>query len=983
MSMQSPLTSFCRSFFTNTITFKSRPARLFVLLGLIGVAATGLAATASSSASLRQIIFGGASSLVRTRGAQPKAAMTDRLLADVPAPDGSNMSVERRGHTATLLSDGRVLIAGGENSSGVLGQAEIYDPAAASFSAAGNLNTARVDHSATLLSDGRVLFAGGRDSAGAINTTEIFDPVTGVFTSGPNMSVARAGHSATLFADGRILIAGGDGSGSAEILDLSAGSSATVGANMNDARSMHSAALLQDGRVLIVGGRDAGGNELSSGEIFDPASSSFTGVGGMEVARVHPLLRVLFDGKVQIIGGNDDRSMEIYDPAAGIFGGYAQVPPDGDLHADLINEVMSAPTRAALLTGGQTITELGSSALATGGIDANGNATSAATIYASSGASVSSDKVDYLPGTQVIITGRGFQPNENITLTFHEYPHVDTAELHTFTVQADADGNFTFDGYAPEDADLGITYILGAKGESSGRTAQTTFTDNRTITNVTLNGGASVSVAPGASITANVFVTTALGNVNWRSTAWRIDTTVPGSTTCVNTPNHDGAGSYSESFSITAPTTAGTYNAYFIAYQDDVCGAGASNTFTLTNPPNGVTVNPGPLSAFAVTNTSDGPIGTQTAGTPFNVKVRAVDANGNTVTSFDGGGNKVMLDSVPAGNLSAPTGASAAFTLGVLSPVSVTFSTAGGPYPGTFSIKATRNTGGTENGTSNSFTVNAPACTNPAVTTQPTNQTVTYGAASASFTAAASGTPAPTVQWQVQVGGVGPFTNLSNAASYSGVTSGTLVITNPTVSLSGNKYQAVFTNTCGGTQTATSNVATLTVNKATVTPTITVNNKTYDGTTSATIATRSLTGIVGSDDVNLGSSGTAAFVDKNVGNGKTVNITGLALSGTTAGNYQLSSTSATTTANITTKAITTILTAADKTYDGANAEPNGSMSCSLSGVLAGDSANVLCTGELHSGCRGYDDGLDQRERHCAHHGQDRNGIDHRQSDEEL
>jgi hypothetical protein len=95
---------------------------------------------------------------------------------------------------------------------------------------------------------------------------------------------------------------------------------------------MHSAALLQDGRVLIVGGRDAS-SDLASGEIFDPASSSFIGIGGMEVPRVHPLLRVLFDGKVQLIGGSDDRSMEIYDPSSGVFGGYAQVPPDGDLHA--------------------------------------------------------------------------------------------------------------------------------------------------------------------------------------------------------------------------------------------------------------------------------------------------------------------------------------------------------------------------------------------------------------------------------------------------------------------------------------------------------------------------------------------------------------------------------------------------------------------------------------------------------------------------
>ena len=1076
MSMQSPLTSFCRSFFTNTITFKSRPARLFVLLGLIGVAATGLAATASSSASLRQIIFGGASSLVRTRGAQPKAAMTDRLLADVPAPDGSNMSVERRGHTATLLSDGRVLIVGGENSSGVLNQAEIYDPASASFSAAGNLNTARVDHSATLLSDGRVLVAGGRDSAGAVNTTEIFDPSTGTFTSGSNLSVARAGHSATLFADGRILIAGGDGSGSAEILNLSAGSSATVGANMNDARSGHSAALLQDGRVLIVGGRDAGGNELSSGEIFDPASSSFTGVGGMEVARVHPLLRVLFDGKVQIIGGNDDRSMEIYDPAAGIFGGYAQVPPDGDLHADLINEVMSAPTRAALLTGGQTITELGSSALATGGIDANGNATSAATIYASSGASVSSDKVDYLPGTQVIITGRGFQPNENITLTFHEYPHVDTAELHTFTVQADADGNFTFDQYSPEAADVGITYILGAKGQTSGVAAQTTFHDSVNVTAAT--GGTNISADRAANATSPAF--TILGNIvitevvatdfaagnnvtliltapnGWQFNAGAGSTTAakdsgPGanevsinSTTVTTTTitvnitvggtaqlNHltitgiqvratDGAnipasgnilrtvgnpgtatitgvtngstnfGSLSQvagainklvvtlpgqtftdgstvaasgnSGSVSNQTAGASFNISKLTATDQffnvVTSYSGTKTISYTGPGTNVgftapsyttavnftsgvstttlattlrkaetttitasdgtttgpassnlTVNAGALSAFAVTNTSDGAIGTQTAGTSFNIKVRAVDAGGNTDTTFNANGFKANITS--NGTLSSGAGTTPSFTSGVLASYSITFSTSGS-YPGSFTITAETNPNGPETGTSNSFTVNAPACTNPTVTTQPISQTVTYGAASASFTSAASGTPAPTVQWQSSPNGT-TWTDIG------GATSTTLTINNPTVAMSGTQYRAVFTNTCGGTQTATSNAATLTVNAKNLTISgALAENKVYNGTSTATVdfSGASLVGVVGADSVSINSSAYAAnFNTKDVGNTKPVTVTGVTLSGAQAGNYTVAQPIGLT-ANITAKALPeTGLSASNKVYD--------------------------------------------------------------------
>src|SRR5262245_61598434 len=203
--------SSAQSFITHNISLKTRPARLFTLLGLVGIGAAALAATASS-AYVRQFIVAATSGSKLTRAAKPQAAATDPLLtsATANAVDGSSMTIERRGHTATRLSDGRVLIVGGETANGILNQSEIYDPAIPTFAATGNLNAARADHSATLLSDGRVLIAGGRNSAGAINTTEIFDPTNGVFTPGPGMSVARTGHSATFFADGRVFIAGGD-----------------------------------------------------------------------------------------------------------------------------------------------------------------------------------------------------------------------------------------------------------------------------------------------------------------------------------------------------------------------------------------------------------------------------------------------------------------------------------------------------------------------------------------------------------------------------------------------------------------------------------------------------------------------------------------------------------------------------------------------------------------------------------------------------
>ncbi len=105
----------------------------------------------------------------------------------------------------------------------------------------------------------------------------------------------------------------------------------------------------------------------------------------------------------------------------------------------------------------------------------------------------------------------------------------------------------------------------------------------RIIDSATLNGAASVTVAPAASITAVVSVTTTgTGSANnWRSTGWRIATSAPGAMTCVNHPNHDNAGSYSETFTITAPATDGSYDAYFIAYSDEACSQGASATVTL------------------------------------------------------------------------------------------------------------------------------------------------------------------------------------------------------------------------------------------------------------------------------------------------------------------------------------------------------------------------------------------------------------------
>jgi hypothetical protein len=482
----------------------TRSIRIALLFGLIGIVVTVLSAPSFAN-SISQKLFAGAATIISGGSVQKTNAKHSSSVEFIATVESATMASEREGHTATRLADGRVLIAGGENAGGALNQTEIYDPSSATFSTAANMTSARVNHSATLLADGRVLIAGGHDGGASLATTEIFDPATGAFTSGPTMSVARAGHSATLFANGRVLIAGGDSSGSAEVLDLASESSTAAG-SMSVARSQHSAALLQDGRVLVVGGKDANGNALSTGEIFDPQAGSFAAINGsLKVGRVGAHLRVLFDGKVQIIGGSNDGSMEIYDPSFAGFGAYAHVLPEGDTCAGLSGQIQSSQTRAALFHNGQSdatfdrsshsISELSGQAIVIGGVNSSGVVLSSTPLFNSTDAAISTDKLDYSPGETAHIIGHGFQPGETVRLKIHEDPH--TPQERGFDATADAEGNFSGD-YLVMDYDFNMKFIVGARGLSSGRTAQTTFTDARNLI-LTFAGTGSGTVTVSAS----------------------------------------------------------------------------------------------------------------------------------------------------------------------------------------------------------------------------------------------------------------------------------------------------------------------------------------------------------------------------------------------------------------------------------------------------------------------------------------------------
>jgi hypothetical protein len=240
-------------------------------------------------------------------------------------------------HTATLLMNGQVLIAGGATNNdpveqgGILSSAELYNPATGKFTATGTMNFERVGQSATLLADGKVLIIGGlANNQEVAAAAELYDPASGTFTAIGKLTDPRVFLTVTPLANSQLLIAGGellvfagpvrdianlvyDRLNTAELFDPArdsfkcAGGVSFLGAvckpSMLSHRRSHTATMLRNGRVLLAGGDGDCANYKGTAELYDPAIGAFFTANDMVTDRQQHTATLLGDGQVLIAGG--------------------------------------------------------------------------------------------------------------------------------------------------------------------------------------------------------------------------------------------------------------------------------------------------------------------------------------------------------------------------------------------------------------------------------------------------------------------------------------------------------------------------------------------------------------------------------------------------------------------------------------------------------------------------------------------------------
>jgi hypothetical protein len=425
-----------------------------------------------------------------------------------------SLNTARYGHTATLLNNGKVLVAGGLVQTDPIGptnaSAEVYDPASGTFTVTGSLNTARYQHTATLLNNGMVLIAGGVNAyeQAPIASAELYDPATGTFASTGGLNTARTNATANLLNNGMVLIAGGLGSqgllASAELYDPTTGTFTATGSLdgvsplvTTPGRESATGNLLNNGMVLVAGGLgpyagNAGGEvQIAGADLYDPAAETFTVTGSLNAARTWHTGTLLNNGMVLIVGGLGAgvalASAELYDPATGTF------TTAGTLNTARLNHT------ATLLNNGLVLV-----------VGGNNNLLASAELYEQVGVSPSSLSFanqttgTASPSQKVIVTNNQSTPLSITGVAISGANGSDFAETNNCVGSLAAGASCS----------INVTFTPLATG---ARTASLTIANNLSVSPVLLPlTGTGVAPAPVVSLSSNgvAFATQALGTTS-------------------------------------------------------------------------------------------------------------------------------------------------------------------------------------------------------------------------------------------------------------------------------------------------------------------------------------------------------------------------------------------------------------------------------------------------------------------------------------
>jgi hypothetical protein len=728
--------------------------------------------------------------------------------------------VPRTAHTATVLSDGRVLIVGGRDPAGTaLAAAEIFDPETETSAAIGAMLVPRTGHTATLLSNGRVLVAGGTNATGPLTSAEIFDPSAleaGFRLLPANLGAARTGHTATLLSSGKVLVAGGDDAGTAEIFDPATETFSSTLLLMADRRSGHTASLFSGDTVLLVGGH------TDSMEFFNAADQTFTlDANKLSAVRTGGAAISLSDTRVLFFGGDTNNTIDEFDlssdtltltasmdaPAstatllandkilvlrpdvAGVYNPNG-VPSASATELELISDVAVT----ALQRSGQTATEIrdGRKILVAGGVNAQNQFVSPVALF--NPARIWTDKDDYMPDEPVLLFGSGWKPNENIYL----YAVDSETEQWTYesTVAADSSGSFAIEPYfIVQLRHQGVLFDVNAVGAQSNMQAAVEFTDAG-IASVTVAGAQTPNpVIAGNSVTygstaANSVNVKFNGNNNTCSVTLGASGLPAGATAMFNPSSFSSTGAQMNSLLSVTTTTAvaaGTYNFTVTATAGGTCqGSSAATTATLvvTNPP----------AKYVVTSSNNNPV----AGNAVTITAQLADANGNAVPIA----GKVVTWSKTGsgGSFASPT--STTDSTGVASVVFTTANTVGTVYK----ITATDDTSPTHlTGTSGNITTSPGAAAKYVVTSSDSNPVAGTAVTITAQLADSNGNTVPTagkvVTW-TKTGAGGSFSSATSTTNASGVatvpfTTGSTAGTSYTVTATDNSSPTHLTGTSG------------------------------------------------------------------------------------------------------------------------------------------------------------------------------------------